>query len=62
MASKYSEFAYYDENSELHTVKYKTPLRIRVVTWVYSKLFRYVYNATIRDRRRRYARYMRKRK
>ena len=62
MASKYAEFGYYDENNELHTVKYKIPLVIRAVEHICTKLLKYAHNALIRDRRRRYARYMRKHK
>lgn len=62
MANKYCKFAYYDENNVMQCVKYKRPLRIRFAMWLYTKLYRYVYNATIKDRRRRYARYMRKHK
>ena len=62
MATKYCEFAYYDENQEIQHVKYKIPLRIRVAEWICVKLFSYVHRALSRDRRLRYARYMRKRK
>lgn len=62
MASKYCEFAYYDENSEMQRVKYKIPLRIRIASRLSSKLFSYALRAEIRDRRGRYARYMNKRK
>lgn len=62
MASKYGEFAYYDENSGIQRVKYKIPLRIRVLEWMSVKLFKYANNALIRDRRRRCARYMKKHK
>ena len=60
MASKYYEFGYYDKNGEIQVVKYKRPLRIRIVSWLSSKLFNYTMRAELRYRRRRYARHMRK--
>ena len=62
MASKYCEFGYFDEDDEIQVVKYKRPLRIRIVKWLSGKLLKYACRVEIRDRRRRYARYMRKRK
>lgn len=62
MVRKYSEFAYYDGNTEIQRIKYKVPLRIRIAERICVKLFNYVNRALARDRRRRYARYMRKRK
>lgn len=62
MASKYAEFAYYDENAEMQCVKYKIPLRIRIAERLCVKLFNYVNRSLLRDRRRRYTRYMRNHK
>lgn len=58
MASKYAEFGYFDENCAIKHVKYKIPLKIRLAEWLSAKLSKYANNALIRDRRRRYARYM----